>query len=258
MKIAPPAVDQCFGREFEMSSILETTASLIFITGIGGQGKSTVAAEYFNSISTSTSSGFDLCIWRDCKEEQERFENQLIAVVGRLANGAISSSDLAGQSNTAIVQLFLREVESKKTLLVFDNIDSYVDLEKKTTTGTLSLLVNAVLGSHTALRILFTCRPDVQYEAENVLSIKLEGLSIDATKALVHARNSTANELDIVEAHRVTKGHAFWLDLLAIQAQRRAPDVSLGDLVAEIEAGDAQLPQTTLNSIWNRRQSREK
>ncbi len=254
----PPAIDQCLGRNAELSSISETQASLIFITGIGGQGKSTVAAEHFNSVSKSTTSGFDLCIWRDCKEEHERFENQLIAVVGRLTNGSVSRADLAGQNNAEIVQIFLKKLEKRRALLVFDNVDSYVDLERKVVTGTLALMLNAMLERQTSLRILFTCRPDVIYDSSEILSIKLDGLDLEATRALINTRNPSATDTAILEAFRITKGHAFWLDLLAIQAQRRVPYVSLDDLVAEIELGEGELPKTTLNSIWHNLQNRQR
>ena len=43
----PPVVDICVGREDDLKAIKTSVAKVVFITGLGGQGKSTVAARYF-------------------------------------------------------------------------------------------------------------------------------------------------------------------------------------------------------------------
>ncbi len=69
----PPIVGLCIGREAELQQIRESRAKVVFITGIGGQGKSTLAAQYFASAQQGRA--YSYFVWRDCKEESERFEN---------------------------------------------------------------------------------------------------------------------------------------------------------------------------------------
>src|SRR6267154_2021964 len=75
----PPIVGLCVGRELELQQIRDSKAKVVFITGIGGQGKSTLAAQYFASAQQGRA--YSYFVWRDCKEEGERFENQLASVV---------------------------------------------------------------------------------------------------------------------------------------------------------------------------------
>jgi putative protein kinase ArgK-like GTPase of G3E family len=43
----PPIVEICVGREAELKSLKDSAAKIVFLTGLGGQGKSTLAARYF-------------------------------------------------------------------------------------------------------------------------------------------------------------------------------------------------------------------
>ena len=74
----PPVVDICVGREKELDEISTSKAKVVFVTGIGGQGKSTLAARYFSK--AQSDHAFAFYVWQDCKEESERFENQLASV----------------------------------------------------------------------------------------------------------------------------------------------------------------------------------
>jgi hypothetical protein len=63
----PPQSEIYVGRQSELAHIVQSSQRACFITGIGGEGKSTLAAKYF---STCQDAGvFDLYVWRDCKEE---------------------------------------------------------------------------------------------------------------------------------------------------------------------------------------------
>jgi len=86
---APPVFDFCIGREQELESLADSNDRVIFITGIGGQGKSTLAAQYF-AIAQARKK-FDYFVWRDCKEEGERFENQIAAVIESLSGGILGA-----------------------------------------------------------------------------------------------------------------------------------------------------------------------
>jgi SIR2-like protein len=93
----PPVVKIFVGREHELKLVKESGVRVVFLTGIGGQGKSTVAATYFSHCQAEHR--YTYYVWRDCKEESERFENQLAAVIERMSGGRISGEDLAKQSS---------------------------------------------------------------------------------------------------------------------------------------------------------------
>lgn len=246
----PPLADIFVGRERELQTIRTSTARVVFITGLGGQGKSTVASQYFSDCQRDNP-GFELFVWRDCKEEGERFENQLSSVIEKLTSGAVSGEDLAKQSAKAVVDVLTRLISERAVLFVFDNADHYVNLESRRLVGSADLMIEALLGRSSHSRVIFTCRPSISYDAPDILNCPLEGLDIEACKSLFASRGATATSEEINEAHNVTEGHAFWLDLLATQTAKRSPGKGLGALVNEIRSGSGPvIPAKTLNSIW--------
>jgi len=251
----PPFVEVCVGRESELATLRSTNANIIFLTGLGGQGKSTLAARYFAD--SQSDKRFSVYVWRDCKEESERFENQLASVIEKLTNGAISGEDLAKQNAESTAELLISLIEDTKVLFVFDNVDHYVDLETLRLAGSPDIFVKALLLSGCDSKVVFTCRPSVSYSHPLALSRHLEGLSLEATHRLFAHRGATPGAAEIADAHEVTEGHSFWLDLLAVQIVKRAPDVRLTTLVNEIRYGGGPLPEKTLRSIWETLKDRE-
>ncbi len=251
----PPVVEFCVGRESEIQTLRNSDAKVVLITGIGGQGKSTLAARYFTDAQNQNK--FSFYIWRDCKEESERFENQLASVIERLSGGRVRGEDLAKRHLQAIVDLLLEFTRDTAVLFVFDNVDHYVDLETEKMVGSADVLIRELLSSNSKSRAVFTCRPSVRYEDPRCLSCHLEGISLPATRRLFDQREAIAEMDSIKAAHDLTEGHAFWLDLLAIQVAKRSEEVTLDDLLEEIKTGRGPLPEKTLNSIWGTLKPRE-
>ncbi len=251
----PPIVEFCIGRDEELRQLRESKARVAFVTGIGGQGKSTVAAQYFADCQRART--YDYFVWRDCKEESERFENQLASVVEALSKGKISGEDLAKQSPQSITQLVMTLIGDTSVLFVFDNVDHYVNLELQRMTASPDLFVQAFLSSETRSRVVLTCRPSVKYQHPFALSCHLEGISLDAAHQLFASRKAACSDAEIAEAHELANGHAFWLDLLSIQVAK-SPAVTLRHLVGRIRSGGGSLPEETLNSIWATLRDREK
>ena len=251
----PPVIDLCVGRERELQDIKDSPAKVLFVTGFGGQGKSTLAARYFAD--SQHTSNYSYFVWRDCKEESERFEIQLASVIEKLSEGRLSGKDLARQSTESIVGLLMGLIKDLAVLFVFDNADHYVDLEERRMVGGAEMFVGALQQSPSHSRVVFTCRPSVQYEAEGVLSIGLEGIKLDAAQDLFLKRGASSVQEDVRAAHTLTNGHVFWLDLLAIQVAQRAPSRTLNSLLDEIRSGGGPLPANTLNSIWSTLRDRE-
>jgi tetratricopeptide (TPR) repeat protein len=251
----PPLVEFCVGRGFELRQIEGSSAKVIFLTGIGGEGKSTLAAQYFSE--SRSSKAYDHFVWRDCKEESERFEIQLALVIESLSGGVVSASDISKQDVGSLARLLVKMIVDKTVLFVFDNADHYVNLEASKMTSGCEALIEAILESNSKSRVIFTCRPNVEYESQSVLSCRLEGLSLDATRELFLARKANSPITDIEAAHSFTNGHAFWLDLLSIQVAKQS-SLSLALLLNQLRSEQGSLPEKTLNSIWNTLSEREK
>lgn len=253
----PPLVEVCVGRQQEFERLVAATAPVVFLTGIGGQGKSTLAAQYFSD--SQKGGAYDLFVWRDCKEEGERFENQLISIFEKLTLGKISGSELEKRDVKALVELILTAAGSKRLLFVFDNVDHYVNLEENRLSSGAHEFLQAFLASASKSQAVFTCRPSLRYDDSRILHQRLEGLNLAATIQLFTQRRASSSATEIEEAHELTEGHAFWLDLLAIQVAKQAGvRTTLGRLIAEIRSGGGQLPEATLQSIWDTLQDREK
>ena len=62
----PPLIELCVGRERELQNIKYSPAKILFVTGLGGQGKSTLAAKYFAD--SQHTSNYSYLVWRDCKD----------------------------------------------------------------------------------------------------------------------------------------------------------------------------------------------
>jgi len=252
----PPSVEICVGRDDELAQIQASTAKIVFLTGVGGQGKSTLAARYFEDCQKNQS--FSVYVWRDCKEESERFEIQLASVIERLSNGKMSGEDLAKQSAASLVDVLLGFIRNLRVLFVFDNADHYVNLEELRMMAGTALLLDALLHSDVNCRVIFTCRPEIIHEHALVLSLRLGGISLPAAVRLFEKRGAPSASDEIADAHELTEGHAFWLDLLAVQAAKKTGDVELASLVEQIRSGAGPIPENTLNSIWQTLRERER
>lgn len=251
----PPLVDICVGRDAELRELAESKYSICFITGFGGQGKSTIAAQYFSYAQKNDL--FDFFIWRDCKEEAERFENQIISIIERLSNRSVTSNELAKQKMEVLADLLIKQAGNRKLLLVFDNVDHYVDLEKNKLTGNANEFAECFNRNPAECRVIFTCRPFIDFKSSTAITQKIEGLTLEAAVSLFAKRGAAATKVEVEDAYNTTRGHAFWLDLLAAQVAKNTPNVHLHDLLDEIRSGEGEIPTATLRSIWNTLQDRQ-
>jgi predicted MPP superfamily phosphohydrolase len=99
----PPLVTAFVGRKHELK-LLEETATVVAITGIGGQGKSALAASY---LASSVNSGrYEFSDWRDCREEANKIYTQIVAIIERLTQGRVRGSHLSGADDESLVRSF--------------------------------------------------------------------------------------------------------------------------------------------------------
>jgi len=252
----PPLTDICVGRDNELSELENANHRACFLTGFGGQGKSTLAAKYFSN--SQLSGAFDLFVWRDCKEQQEKLEGQITDIIERLSNGLSPASALSNQPMDVLAQLLHKHSEGRKLLIVFDNVDHYVDLDQNKLTGTAHDFLSAFLKHPSKSRIVFTCRPEIKY-ASDVLSLNVQGLSVSAVAELFAKRGASASQQEIERAHSLTGGHAFWLDLIAAQVAKNSTTLKLKEILNSIAEGSGgALPASTLTSIWKTLHDRQK
>ncbi|WKL56749.1 NB-ARC domain-containing protein [Asticcacaulis sp. ZE23SCel15] len=251
----PPVLDYYVGRSDDLKELEDGKYRVAYITGIGGQGKSALAASLMGS--ENTDRRYDHRVWRDCKEQSETFEDHVLYLIEALNDGRVSSAELSKQSIEVLADLFCNLTQDLRILIVFDNVDHYVDLELRALVGAAGAFVERFLANKSSATLVFTCRPALTYDDQDIFTKRLEGLDLDAARELFDLRGAKVSVALAEKAHETTGGHAFWLDLLAAQVAKRAPAVKLEDLLRNISSGSGEIPDATLRSIWLSLRDRE-
>jgi tetratricopeptide (TPR) repeat protein len=244
---APPHVVEWVGREPELDLIARSVAPLVVINGIGGQGKSSLAAKAVEiSSRTAVIEGWD---WRDCKEEGDRLNTQLLKIIGRLSTGQFDTAHLETLDASSLVEVLFNVLGNRKWLFVFDNVDHYVDLVSGEFLVGLEMLSRAVMHKTHRSKFIFTCRPPVRVETSQILPIRLTGLSEGESVALFAKHGVSIDQGQALkEAFELTGGHPMWVNMIAIHVARTGN--ALSAVVSDIRRGSGELPERTLRSIW--------
>ena len=250
----PPTIDVWVGREAELRSLETTTAPVVILSGIGGQGKSLTAAKHIKD-TFNNSARFHFWDWRDCKEAGDSIRTQVAAAIERISSEETTSDMLADATDVDLANILAEYGRSIKTLFVFDNVDHYVDLEHFKFVGLMEKLVQQFSDTVTSSSLLITCRPNVSYADPKIVTIPMPGLSKDETCALFEKRGVHEGNSDINNAHEMTKGHPFWLDLIAVQVAE-VPGVTLKGFLEDLRRGREESPDI-LSSIWSGLAERE-
>lgn len=245
----PPSIDVWVGREAELRALETSPAKVVVICGIGGEGKSALASHYISSIG-SDELRFANWDWRDCKEQGDRIRTQIIQVITRLSGGAILPAEVSQADDDELIEILVTQLEATNIVIVLDNVDSYIDLENGIFIGILDRMVQKISTSSARGRLVLTCRPDVQYPSSSIITLPLRGVSEEEAIELFAKRSpiSPVDEEDIREAHRITDGHAFWLDLIAVQVTK-VPGTTLRKFLNDLRRGREGGPDI-LSSIW--------
>jgi hypothetical protein len=255
----PPNIKHWVGRKRELENIANDNFRVVFVTGIGGQGKSALVSYYLKE--KFDSELYEFGDWRDFKEETNRFQTKLISIIKRLSKESVFASDLETASNQELVDIFFQHLEQRKIVFVFDNIDSYIDLETFLPVGGFGILFRAAIERNHNSKFIFTCRPFIKAAYVSFYQIQLDGLKPNETVELFANYNPpmTQDNLDVFcqKAHKLTKGHPLWLNLIAAQTLRGeniAEDFILGlekrtDFAEENFS--AILSQNILTKVWH-------
>lgn len=218
---SPPNNKYWVGRNREIDHIGSKNFKAIFITGIGGQGKSALAAQYIRNYFDKDS--YEFGDWRDFKEEANRFQTKFISIIKRLSPG-FKFEEVESLNNSELVDTFFKVLGKRKIVFVFDNIDNYIDLEEFTPAGSFAYLLDQIMKREHNSKFIFTCRPFIREAGVDFYQIQLDGLSQEECFELfkLYEISIKKSELRVLsnKAHKVTKGHPLWLNLIAGQAIR--------------------------------------
>ena len=245
---SPLFIDHWVGRDQELNILKSSIQPVAFVTGLGGQGKSALAGRLLQQQAMEVGGRFEFWDWRDCREESDRLGTQILRLVERLSNGAINPSQIEVTDIKAVVGVLFRVLRDRKALLVFDNVDQYIDLETLKPVKGLDVLVSEAQARRHHSLFLFTCRPDVRVNESRAVRLPLVGLTRDEIKELIIARRLPEKDHHLAqELHQTTDGHPLWVNLILMQALRRRD--GLRGALDLIRQGGATLPETT-KTIW--------
>lgn len=246
-----PHVDVWVGRNQELELLESINRGVAVITGFGGQGKSALAAKCVRDLMKIDNNLF--WDWRDCKEESDRFRTQLVSVISNFTEGEYKVDTFSDASIVDISKAFFKLIGDRLGVIVFDNVDHYVNIDENLFTSDVSCFVNEALRVDHHFLILFTCRPRVSYPSPTFREIYLRGFSLEESKMLFHKKVPGGLRKDLEEKvakfHEFSEGHPLWLDIIASQVSRKLE--SADEILREMEAGQMdERAKSMLRSVW--------
>ena len=256
----PPSPDYWIGRTEEMRALRTGGYRVAFITGIGGQGKSCLASAFLSKENQANNISF--WDWRDCREERNHIHTNLVNLCNRLSNGTLGAEELKSESDSSLVETLFRLLGETSAIIVFDNVDEYIDLDKIIPFGPLGSLVEEALKRVHNARFIFTCRPNVSLIETGSLCLPILGFQKEESLELFKHYNTNLSEEQLQslsqKAMEKTGGHPFWLNIIAAQAV-----VSLGQAHAlvdelsthqpsDIKTQSDLLADRVLKAVWDR------
>lgn len=217
----PIELDEWVGRKKELENISSKNFNTVFITGLGGQGKSALASFYIKNIVEHDNS-WEFWDWRDLKEEGNRLHTKIISIIERITNGEIPPSQIKDENLENLLEVFFHHLQKRRIVFVFDNIDNYIDLEEFKLTDGLQKFYNFITKRSHSSKFIFTCRPFVMIADLNVYQIRLQGLSEEETIELFLKYEISIKKEELIqfakEIFKLTNGHAHWIKLFIGQA----------------------------------------
>ncbi len=236
------------GRSHELAALRSANNPLIFITGIGGQGKSALAGRLVQEAAIENAD-YQLWDWRDCREESDRLSTQLLRLIERLSDGFVDVGRIDSIDVEAVIAILFRFIGDKRILFVFDNVDQYVDLETMQLVKGLDLLVSEIQTRAHRCTFVFTCRPDVDVSDERSLVLPLQGFSEQETGEFIKARGVQSDELHLAkDLYNSTKGHPLRMNLIILRAVWQK--VGLQAALQQLPLGGDAIPQSVKTS-WD-------
>lgn len=252
---ALPKNDVWFGREQETKKLKNSKARIIAITGIGGQGKSSLASNFFEQ--SQKNKIFSFFDWTDCREQGNTLNLALCTIIQKASNESIDITEISKRTVRELTSILINELKGRKSLIVFDNVDHYIDLETNSPLGALGAIVEVAFSqSHQAI-FVFTARPIVRIDSPDFLELRLLGLNEDDARDLFSYRyNKDLDKSKFGDLYTKTAGHPLWLSIIA--AQCFATDRSIESVLAGFDGSDLVMPKNMLRQIWEQLNDNQK
>lgn len=246
---ALPVNPDWVGREDELKLLESSSHKVIVLTGIGGQGKSSLASMFLDRLKKKDNSSYVLD-WRDCREQGNTLHMAICGAIEKASTGRLTLQDISQSSTDDIVRILISELAGRHGAIVFDNVDHYVDLEANRPIGVLNTLVERALQANLGVKFIFTARPLIKAEDPNFLEIHLDGLSKNDARKLFMLRYGRDVEDEVFDKlYAFTAGHPLWLGLIAAQCLGNSKSVETVIEGSRSHQG-VELPRHMLRSTW--------
>nr|WP_288210138.1 toll/interleukin-1 receptor domain-containing protein [uncultured Dysgonomonas sp.] len=245
----PPSVLHWVGRQKEIDEIDLDLHKVVFISGLGGQGKSGLASHYVREVALKNGV-WEFWDWRDCQEKENRIHTKIISIIVRITEGRILANQISEATIDELIELLFQELGSRKIVFVFDNIDAYIEFENFHLIGAVDKLYKAALKRNHNSKFIFTCRSSINDVDPELLSIKLLGLSLEETKVLFDNYKLPYKSDDVQrlseKSFHLSKGHPLWLNLIIAQARR---GLEIAESFIKDVAGHSTFQEDSLSSL---------
>ncbi|WP_315069416.1 metallophosphoesterase [uncultured Clostridium sp.] len=218
-----PVTAGWIGRDSELKKLLSDKFSATVISGVGGQGKSALAAEFLRRYAKGENKKFELGIWIDCRELPETIHLKLVELMEVISAGKQSVALYKDEKIEDTIIRFYGYLKEHKILVVFDNIDAYVDIKDQLIIGQLTKVLDMALEKEHRSLVMMTCRIPITDNRANFLPINLNGLIEEDGIKFFQSRFIKLENLDDIDNCKKiishTKGHPWWMGLIAGQIQ---------------------------------------
>lgn len=242
---ATPRIDDFIGRENELAALAAADATVVCLTGLGGLGKSALAAKMLAELDEEY-----LIDWRDCREQSNTAQTALSLFLERISAGQISAESMLQASQSELVDLIIDRCTNKKVALVLDNVDTYIDVDNQRPLGVIGHLCDRLLDTQSELRVILTCRPHVQMAHSRFFGLSVPGLEECAVRQLFQNKSGgyslSADECAQLMLH--SGAHPLYVSMLA--AQRLSSNRQLSSILQEVAAFESDVPAMIFRSTY--------
>jgi len=217
-----PALMPMHGREAEMAKfeeeVLEKKSRLVAILGMGGQGKTTLAATF----ARTHASAFEVLLWRTLLNAP-LLDDILQNWLERLSPGTTSNIP---QNLDEKLDLLFSHLEQKRCLFILDNAESIMQAGRQAGAFRAGyepyeqLLRRFALGDHRSCLLLTSREKPKQFSSlerqqNPVFSLALSGLETIPGRAILQEENLNGSESEMETLVRQYSGNPLALILIA-------------------------------------------